>query len=359
MEFSPVARISQSALKNNLEVVRRHAPNSKVMAVIKANAYGHGVENVVEALLDADGYAVARVEEAMELRSYGIDKPIIVMGGAYNHVCYQFAAEHHLTLTIHHGWQLDLLRFQKLPSPVEFIVKVDTGMHRLGVRPDQVESVLAELNQLGYGRTPPVLMTHLANGDDRNDPMTERQWQEFKPLVEKFGAEFSMANSSGILGWPELHGDCVRPGIMLYGVSPFVGTIGEEFGLQPVMTFQSRLVSVKRLNKGDSIGYSGTWTCPEDMLVGVIAVGYGDGYPRHASADTPVLVNGERVSLVGRVSMDMITVDLRSQPNAKVGDPVVLWGEGLPAEEVAQSSATIAYQLFCSVTKRVRFESVV
>ena len=358
MDFSPLAQINRSALRNNLEVVRRHAPAGKVMAVIKANAYGHGVEVVADALKDADGFAVARVDEAMALRESAIEKPLVVMGGAYNRECLHYAAKYNLTLAIHHGWQLDLLRFQKLERKMDFIVKVDTGMHRLGIAPAEVENVLKELEHLGHGRERPVLMTHLANGDDRQDPMTEQQWGRFKPLAERFNAEYSVANSAGILGWPELHGDWVRPGIMLYGVSPFHDAVGHELGLRPVMTLKTRLIAVKPCKKGESIGYGGSWTCPEDMPIGVVGIGYGDGYPRHAPVDTPVLINGERIPLVGRVSMDMITVDLRTMPTAKVGDPVVLWGEGLPAEEIAEAADTIAYQLFCNVSKRVRFETV-
>jgi alanine racemase len=198
-------------------------------------------------------------------------------------------------------------------------------------------------------------MTHLATADEPDHPATLRQLALFDETTADLAGSKSIANSAGILGWPGSHGDVVRPGIMLYGVSPFIGGRATEHDLKPVMTFGSELIAVNRMKKGDAIGYGGTWQCPEDMTVGVVAAGYGDGYPRHARNGSPVLINGKRVPMAGRVSMDMLTVDLRSQPEAKIGDPVVLWGRGLPAEEVAEFAGTIAYELFCSVTPRVPF----
>jgi alanine racemase len=201
-------------------------------------------------------------------------------------------------------------------------------------------------------------MTHFSSADDLSDPRTREQLARFGALRDRYGVACSIANSAGIIGWPESHSEWVRPGIMLYGASPMQGRTGEQEGLRPVMTLGSRLLAINHFPKGSPIGYGGSWICPEDMRVGVVAAGYGDGYPRHAPAGTPVLVNGCRVPVVGRVSMDMLNVDLRTQPGAKVGDPVTLWGEGLPAEQVAGPAGTIAYELFCGVTQRVCFEQV-
>jgi alanine racemase len=198
-------------------------------------------------------------------------------------------------------------------------------------------------------------MTHLADADDLGDPLTPQQVRVILSLAEP-GVELSMANSAGVLGWPETHGHWVRPGIMLYGVSPFLNEVGSERGLLPVMTLEARLIARRRLRRGDRVGYGGSYVCPEDMPGGVVAIGYGDGYPRHAPSGTPVLVNGRRVPLIGRVSMDLLVLDLRSQPDAQVGDPVVLWGRGLPVEEIAALAGTIGYELLTGVTRRVRFE---
>lgn len=357
MDFTPTAWIHLEALRHNLAVAQQHAPASQVMAVVKANAYGHGAILAARTLDRAHGFAVARVDEAMALRQAGVRKPVLVMGGAYNREGILNAAERGLTLAIHHFWQIDLLRFQRLKRPIDWILKVDSGMHRLGFAPTDVERALHELASIGMGAERPRLMTHLANADDRNDSATEAQLDTFAALVTQFGAECSVANSAGILGWPRLQGEWVRPGIMLYGVSPFIDSLGAELDLRPVMTLEARLISVKQYPKGARIGYGGTWECPEAMPVGVVGIGYGDGYPRHARPGTPVLIGGTRVPLVGRVSMDMITVDLRTLPDAKVGDKVVLWGRGLPAEIVAEASGTIAYQLFTGVTGRVRRET--
>jgi alanine racemase len=225
-------------------------------------------------------------------------------------------------------------------------------MHRLGFAPAQLAGVLARLRALKGIRDIRV-MTHFANADDAGDARTQKQIEAFQAQVNGLGLETSLANSAGIVAWPASHADWVRPGIMLYGASPLSGRAAAELDLRPVMTLESALLAVHARKKGDAIGYGGDFTCPEDMPVGVVAIGYGDGYPRHAPAGTPVLVNGKRVPLVGRVSMDMITVDLRSQPGARAGDPAVLWGAGLPVDEVAAAAGTISYELLCRVAERI------
>jgi alanine racemase len=298
---------------------------------------------------------VARVAEAVELRELGVEKPIMVMGGGYGQDDMELAQRYGLKMGIHHRAQLDLLQRSGPRQGLDCFIKVDSGMHRLGFQPEQMAEAVTRLKQCGLLTDPPLLMTHMACADDPADPTTDLQWGRFSPLVKQYGARFSAANSAVVMSRPEMHGHWVRPGIMLYGVSPFVDSHGPDVGLRPVMTLESRLISVKRLSQGEAVGYGATWRAPHEMRLGVVAVGYGDGYPRHAPSGTPVLVNGQRLPLVGRVSMDMITVDLSQQPEAQVGDPVILWGEGLPAEEIAEAAGTIAYQLFCNVTRRVDF----
>ena len=351
MPFVPTVRIDLDALRHNLQVARNAAPGSKVMAVIKADAYGHGLTRVAGALRDADALAVARMGEAVALDEAGI----VVLGGFMDAQELLEASHRGFELVVHQPEQLQLLQEARLPKPVRCWLKVDTGMNRLGFSPAQAVPAFDVLQELSNIAGSPRLMTHLANADVSDDPFTVEQLQRFTPLATQYGGETSIANSAGILGWPESHGDWLRPGIMLYGASPFVDGKASDHDLKPVMTFSARLIAVKQLKAGERVGYGGTWTCPEDLPLGVVGVGYGDGYPRELPSGTPVLVKGKRVPLVGRVSMDMITLDLRQLPDARVGDPVVLWGDGLPAEEIAQAAGTIPYTLFCGITSRVRF----
>lgn len=349
------ATIDLQALRHNLSRAREAAPSSRLMTVIKANGYGHGLLRVARALADADAYAVACLEEAMELREAGIATPIILLEGFVDVSELLLASRHEIEAVVHHPAQIEMLERTPLPRPVRVWLKVDSGMHRLGFAPAAATAAWRRLMGCAGVAARIGLVTHLANADDRRDPYTLTQLETFRSVLPEVDAERSIANSAGILGWPQTHSEWVRPGIMLYGVSPFVDGRGEQEGLIPVMTCDTRLIAVNHYRKGDAVGYGGSWICPEDMRVGVAAIGYGDGYPRHAASGTPVLVNGRRASLVGRVSMDMITIDLRSVPEAQVGDPVVLWGKGLPVEEVAQHSSTIAYELLCGLTQRVKF----
>lgn len=342
-----------SALRHNLQRLREAAPASRVMAAIKANGYGHGLERVARTLGDADALGVACVEEAVSLREVGIATPITLLEGFFHADELPLICQHHLDCVIHHVHQIEVLEQQPLSSPLKVWLKVDSGMHRLGIPATDCHQLwqrLVAINDIEVIG----LMTHFANADDLNDPTTEQQLALFNKSCDELPGERTIANSAGILGWPQSHAEWNRPGISLYGVSPLLGGRGEQHGLRAVMTLRSELIAVNHLKQGDAIGYGGSWRCPEDMPVGVVAVGYGDGYPRHADSGTPVLVNGQRVPLVGRVSMDMITIDLRAMPQAKIGDEVVLWGKGLPVEEVAEHAATIPYELLCGVTGRVR-----
>lgn len=355
------AVIDLAALQHNLQVSRHAAPHSKQMAIIKAHAYGHGMVRIAQALeRDADAFGVALIEEAIPLREAGISKPILLLEGINSERDLTLVRAYRLDCVVHHESQLRMLEAAR-GEPITIWLKIDTGMHRLGFKPQVARSVYQRLQNTEVVTQPIYLMTHLANADDRDDDFTEQQLKDFYETIQFSDAEASnipcsIANSAGVLGWPASHADWVRPGIMLYGVSPFVVGMGSDYELKPVMTLQSELIAVNQLKKGDRVGYGGSWTCPEDMPIGVVAIGYGDGYPRHAQSGTPVLINGIRSHLAGRVSMDMITVDLRKQPNAQPGDPVILWGEGLLVEEVADYAGTIAYELLCSVTNRVLYE---
>jgi alanine racemase len=323
------------------------------MAVIKADGYGHGILRVARALRDADALAVARVNEGVALREAGERRPIVILEGFFDQAELAAAAKQDLELVIHESGQIEQLERHNPFTPVSCWLKLDTGMHRLGIPQEGAAEGFRRLSHCKAVKGKVRLMTHLANADDTRDPATDQQLQLFRELVRELDADASSANSGGVLGWKESHSEWVRPGIMLYGASPFLDHTGEDDGLLPVMTLRSRVIAVNHYRKGDRIGYGGTWSCPQDMRVGVVAIGYGDGYPRHAAAGTPVLINGHRVPLVGRVSMDSISVDLRTQPGVKVGDPVVLWGKGLPIEEIARAAGTISYQLLCCITNRV------
>ncbi len=359
--MSRIARavINLGALKHNLVVVRQHAPAQKIMAVVKADAYGHGIARVAKAISEEftseDAFAVASIDEAIMLRSVGVSHNIIALEGFTTVADLALLHEHNITAVVHHISQVILLELhQQQASNLKLWLKIDTGMHRLGFAPQDVKKMYKRLLTTGAD-TDIGLMTHFANADDLEDNKTEKQINTFNEIVEGNPADTSLANSAAILGWPDSLGHWVRPGIMLYGVNPFVKR-NNDFKLKPVMTLSAALIAINKIVEGESIGYGGKWTCPEDMPVGVVSIGYGDGYPRHAPNGTPVLVNGQRVPLIGRVSMDKIMVDLRTQPNAKVGDKVVLWGEGLPVEEIADAAETIGYELLCGVTKRVAFE---
>lgn len=353
MFTGPHALIDHEALRNNLAVVRRHAPGCRVWAVVKADAYGHGLLPVAASLTDADGLAVARVEEGVRLREAGVRLPILALEGAIFADEVEAAGRHRLELTLHQEGQVALLEQAHPPHPIKVWIKADTGMHRLGLAPEAVPALIERLARCPRVAAGPGLMTHLANADDPSDGLTRRQCADLRALAPP-GALLSIGNSAGILAFPAARTDWVRPGIMLYGGSPLAGQGAAELGLRPVMALMTRLIAIKPLRAGDPVGYGGSWRCPQDMPVGVAAVGYGDGYPRHAPSGTPVLIGGRRAPVVGRVSMDLISIDLRPVPEARVGDPVTLWGDGLPVDEIATLAGTISYELLCRVTPRVR-----
>lgn len=347
------ALLDAGALKHNLQQVRLHAKRARVMAIVKANGYGHGLAWVAWTLGEsADAFGVSSIEEGMQLREAGVTRPICLLEGFFTADELPLLSKQRLEPVIHHDGQLKVLAQASPLLKLTVWIKVDTGMHRLGFAPTVVPDILKQLRH-----SPSVadirIMSHFARAEFPDDDVTRSQITDFTSICRSLEYEKSLANSAGILAWPSSHLDWVRPGIMLYGASPLMIKNAATLHLNPVMTLESALIAVQPRKKGDAIGYGGDWRCPEDMPVGVTAIGYGDGYPRHAPPGTPVLVNGQRVPTVGRVSMDMITLDLRSQPQAKIGDPVVLWGRGLPVEEVAENAGTLSYELLCHVTARV------
>jgi alanine racemase len=352
------ALIDIKAMRANLQRVRTAAPSSRVLAVIKANGYGHGIIRTAETLHEADAFGVACLEEGVLLREAGIAHPIVLLEGFFDDGELAEIARNHLSVVVHHEHQLRLLEAADLPRPLSVWLKIDTGMHRLGFAPEQAAAVFGRLRACRNVVPRIRLMTHLANADVRDDPLTERQIALFDSAVAELPGERSIANSAGILGWPQSHADWVRPGIMLYGASPFADSVGREEKLRPVMTLSSRLIAINLRRRGDALGYGGVWVCPEDMAVGVVGIGYGDGYPRVIADGTPVWIRGRRAGIIGRVSMDMLSIDLRNLPDAQVGDKVELWGSHLPVEEIAHAASTIAYDLLCGITQRVAIVEV-
>ena len=337
------ALIDTAALRHNLGTIRAYAPGAKVMAVIKANAYGHGLVSTALALADADSFAVARLEEGMALRAAGVRAPIVLLEGVFSAEQLAEAAHHGFELVVHDPLQLKLLEAHRGAERFVIWVKIDTGMNRLGFRPEAFPAALARLRAL----TVPVLelrvMTHLARADEVKQPMTGMQLTRFQSaLIESDIAAgttklvTSIGNSAAVLGWPDAQGDWVRPGLALYGVSPFGNETAYTHGLKPVMTLETTVLTVRNVKRGETVGYAGAWRAERDSTIAILAAGYGDGLPRHLANGTPVLIGGTRYELVGRVSMDMIAVDVTDAPKVSTGHKAIIWGEGLPVEEIAE-----------------------
>ena len=346
------ARIDLSALKSNLRVVRRLAA-SRIMAVIKANAYGHGLLRAAEALDEAEGFALLDVRDAIALREAGFRQTILLLEGFFSADELPLLAEYELSTVIHNTRQLAMLDAYPRRGTLSVWLKINTGMNRLGFAPEQVPAVMEKLKS-HPAICEVTLMTHFAHADEPEG--VAEQLERFKGLTAAYRAPRSMANSAALLRYPATHGEWVRPGIMLYGASPFADTSAQQFGLQPVMTLSSEIISVRELKAGDRVGYAGLFRADKAMRIGTVACGYADGYPRHAPSGTPILVNGQRTRTLGRVSMDMLSVDLSEVSNAEVGSPVTLWGNGMPVEEVAAAAGTISYELLCALTARVPVE---
>lgn len=351
------AVVDPKALRHNVLSLKQKAPQSSVMAIIKANGYGHGALRVAGILADhVQAMGVACVEEAVELRQAGILTPIVLLEGCFEKDEWREVERHRLQSVVHTIEQLESLEnLSAVQHPIQIWLKLDSGMHRLGWLPSDYAMAYERLMCLPQVAKPIGLMTHFANADVIDDPMTRRQLQQFLTLTASMHGPRSAANSAAILSYPATHFDMIRPGVMLYGVSPFTNDSGCDHGLQSVMTLESSVIAVKPIKAGEPVGYGCHWKSPRDTHIGVVAIGYGDGYPRHADNGTPVWVNDRIVPMVGAVSMDMITVDLGPDCCARVGDRVVLWGEHLPVEIVARHAHTIPYELLCGVTRRVPF----
>jgi alanine racemase len=338
------AKLDLDALRHNVGVARHLAPHSRMMAVVKANAYGHGAVTIAGALQTlVDALAVACIEEAVELRYAGITAPILLLEGVFEAAELATAAQLDLWLTIGNERQLRWLEEARLPAPLTCWLKVDTGMHRLGVAPETVLHCYQRLSATDNAVDAVVTYTHFASADDVHSLQTERQLAVFDALP--CGALRSAANSAALLAWPQAHYDWVRPGYMLYGNSPLLQDHPQAQSLEPVMTLISTVIALRDVATGEAVGYGGTWVAQRPSRIATVTIGYGDGYPRHAANGTPVLVNGQRAPLAGRVSMDMITVDVTNLTEVELGAEVVLWGAGLPLAEVARCADTIGYEL--------------
>ncbi len=358
MHVTPAtARISSSALRHNIQTIKQKAPHSKVIAVVKANAYGHGVEFVSSAIeKDVDCFGVARLSEALKLRSNGITKPILLLEGFFDENDLAVIAVNNIETVVHNQEQLDALQRATLPNPIKVWLKIDTGMHRLGVNLAQVDKFYQALKNCPNVQPNIRFMSHFSRADERQSNYTNLQLERFLSAVNQRG-ERSIAASGGILFWQNSHLEWIRPGIIMYGISPDNNPDSVQ-DLAPVMSLISSLIAIRPLKKGEPVGYGGAWQSAKDTNIGIVAIGYGDGYPRDMPTGTPVLINGRRVPVVGRVSMDMLAVDLGAESQDSVGDEVVLWGNGLPIEEIAEKSGLLTYELITKLTPRVLTEYV-
>jgi len=344
------ATIHLAALRHNLSLVKHHAPNSKVMAVIKAHGYGHGLLRVAHSLNAAEGFAVLGVEEGVALREAGFRQTILLLEGLFEAAELPIAAQHGFTVVVHSEPQLLMLEALHGVAAVDVFLKVNTGMNRLGVPVGRFWSFYDRLRACkAVGKL--TLMTHFANADEPAG--VADQFSLFDDLTREISMPRSMANSVAILRYPDTHADWVRPGIMLYGATPFPDQSAAELGLRPAMTLSSRIIALQNLQPGQSVGYGHRYTAERPTRVGVVACGYADGYPRHAPNGTPIAVAGQLTRAIGRVSMDMLYADLTDIPQADIGSPVELWGAQVPVDDVATASGTVGYELLCAVAPRV------
>ncbi len=352
----PVASINLAALRHNLARVREFAPHSAVMSVIKADAYGHGVNAVAEALAGSDAFAVARLSEGIHLRQQGIEKPVVLLEGVNTEADFIAAANYQLSPVIHLHSQVQLLQTIKLPQPLQFNwLMIDSGMHRLGITPEQAPAAL-EILKASTNLTDEIgLMSHFANSDLVGDRRNLQQLSPMQALRDETGLAVCLANSAAVMSYPESHLDWVRPGLMLYGISPFDNKTGTELGLKQVMQLKTQLIAVYDIDAGEEVGYGGDWTAEVPTRIGIASIGYGDGYSRHLSNKSEVLIRGKRAAVVGRVSMDTICLNLNEFEQAEVGDEVTLWGgPDLPVEHLAQLAGTIPYELVTVICRRVQ-----
>lgn len=350
------ATIDLDALRHNLGVVKRHCPNQKIMAMVKSRAYGHGLVSCARALSDADGFGVACLHEALILREVGISQEIFLVSGFHHAEEITAITAHDFTAIIHSPWQIDALEQADLSQPIKIWMKIDSGMGRLGFTPEVFQSEYQRLRAIAGVHNNIGVITHLSSADDVNDPITLQQIEAYRQLTKDIAGPKSIANSGGVLHWPPAieSTDWVRPGIMLYGVAPNMAEQGEKYDLRPVMTVYAQVLAVKQMKKGQPVGYSHAWCCPEDMKVAVLAYGYGDGLPRTAAGLKVTHAKGQ-AAIVGRVSMDLSTIDCRGLDDIQPGDEVILWGNGGESiETVATEIGDFTYEMLTNVSGRVR-----
>lgn len=344
-----------AAMQANLAAARKAVPGARTWAVVKADAYGHGLAHATKAFDGADGLSLVEFDRAAQLRELGWEKPIMMMQGMFDVADIEHLGRYDLQPVIHHVEQCRMLEATPVTRPLAVHLKINTGMNRLGLMPSQVSDIFQRLASLPAVRSV-SLMTHFANADSNGTmPDVAAQIAAFQRATAGLDAEISLSNSAATLLQPQVRSDWIRPGVMLYGGAPGAQS-ALSLGLQPAMTLQSRVIATQSLRAGDSVGYGSLFIADRPMRIGIVACGYADGYPRLASTGTPVLLNGVRTRILGRVSMDMLNIDLSPVPNADVGSEVTLWGEGLPIDEVAAHAGTIGYELMCGVAPRVRRE---
>lgn len=346
-----LATIHTSAILHNYQLARKLAPQSHAFAVIKANAYGHGLLRVAQILSAADGFALLEIEQAVRLREQGFTLPILLLEGVFTPEELLLCAEHDLAIAVHSATQLAWLEFAQLSRPLSICLKLNTGMNRLGFVAEQAPELVRRLSACANVAAI-TLMAHFATADEPTKGITW-QLQRFRAATQDLNLPVTLCNSAALLDYPEVGGAIVRPGIMLYGSSPFAGRSTVDLGLQAAMSLTSQIIGTQQLAVGDTVGYGATFRAEQPMRIGIVACGYADGYPRHAPTGTPVLINGQRSQLIGRVSMDMLAVDLTDIADADVGSPVELWGRNLPIDEVASAAGTISYELMCAIAPRV------
>lgn len=355
-DFGPRAIIDCSALRHNLGVAKQRSPGSRVIAVIKANAYGHGSVPTASALSAADAFGVARLTEALRLREHGLAQPILLLEGVFSHHELDVASSRDFQIVVHSPEQLAMLREWRGTGSLHVWLKVDTGMNRLGIRTEECEAAWRALSSCAAVAASPRLMTHLAAADDSDSEQTSQQLARFTGITASLAAERSIANSAGLLAWPSARVEWVRPGLMLYGISPFADKEASDYGLLPAMHLVTRVIAVRSVKAGEAVGYGGAWVAPHDARVAIAAIGYGDGYPRQIVSGSPVKIGSAFAPIVGRVSMDMIAIDVSSLMQTNVGDEVTLWGPGLPVERLARCAGTIPYELVCGISQRVAID---
>jgi len=355
--YNTTAYIDLTALRNNVQIIKKLAPNSSILAMVKRNAYGHGSVQIAKAIqAQVNAFGVACLNEALTLYNAGIDKPILLLKGFYTIDELKIIDKFSFETVIHTEEQLNILESINLNNKLNVWLKINTGMNRLGFNMYEVDKTYNRLINNPFVFKPLRFMTHFSDADTPSSTKTDQQFESFQKIISNFSGETCIANSAATLIHHQMQTDWIRPGISMYGISPFIEKPITNIGFKPIMTLKSRIIAIHELNAGETVGYNSTWKATDKTKVGIVNIGYGDGYPRHIQQDTPLLFNGQRCVVIGKVAMDMLTVDLSSQPNVKVGNEVTLWGPELPIHEIATKAGTIPYELVCQLTGRVNFQ---